>query len=241
MNWNQPPPRWDTLAGRVLDTFFASIHKALPDYPHPLTVFGSAPIQLCLDEDFASGDVDVMALEGGEVLRRIAAESGVGRAGTIRASHGIQICPPLLFRPTPHYLQRAHIEIRHGLKIIIPHLRDILIAKLHRSRHEGQQGLVPKDLRAFSRVRQLSGGHPTLAELLEDLTACESCFRPPQDGSVNAFRLNAEDVLLEIYQHPLDLKRDILEPATRLSQHPDAANVGRVADMLQELKTIRSE
>lgn len=236
MSWTMPPPRWDTLAGRVLDTFFEAVHRALPDFQQPLTIFGSAPIQLCLDESFASADVDIMVLEGVEALRRIAAESGVGGAGTIRANYGVQICPPQLFRPTPHYLQRAHIETRHGLRIIIPHLRDILIAKLHRSRVDGQQSIVAKDRRAFQRVRELSAGHPTREELLADLVACEPCFRMPQDGSVNAFRLNAQDVLAELYQHTLDLQRDIIDPAARQSQHPDSAFIGQVGDLLRDLK-----
>jgi hypothetical protein len=88
MNWTPPPPRWDTLAGQMLDAFFAAVHQALPDCAQPLTIFGSAPIQLCLDEDFASADVDIMVLEGGETLRRIAAEAGLGRAGTVRAAFG---------------------------------------------------------------------------------------------------------------------------------------------------------
>lgn len=187
MNWKTPPPRWDTLAGQVLDAFFAAVHETLPDFQQPLTIFGA---------------------------------SGTGRAGSIRASYGVQIYPPQLFRPTPHYLQRAHVETRHGLKIVVPHLQDILIAKLHRARVEAQQGLVPKDRRAFQRVRELSGGHPSLDELLADMVICEPCFRPPQDGGVNAFRLNAEDVLLELYAHSLDLKRDIIEPALIASQPP---------------------
>lgn len=140
--------------------FFAAVHAHLPEYDQPLTIFGSAPIQLCMDESFASADVDLMVLEGGEALRRIATESGTACTGMGR--YGVQICPPQLFRPPPHYIQRAHLETRHGLKIIVPHLRDILIAKLHRSRVDGQEGLVPKDRRAFQRVRELSGGHPTL-------------------------------------------------------------------------------
>lgn len=235
MNWMPPPPRWDTLAGRVLDSFFAAVHQAMPDYDQPLTIFGSAPIQLCLDEDFASADVDIMVLEGGEKLRRIAAEAGLGRAGNVRSAFGVQICPPLLFSPTPHYLQRAHTEVRHGFTIIVPHLRDILIAKLHRSRVEGQDALIPKDRRAFQRVRELSNGHPTLPEFLQDLVNCESSFRPPHDGGLNSFRFNAENALLEIYGHHLDLKRDILDPASIATQLPDQPSPGFIAEQIKGL------
>lgn len=235
MNWTPPPPRWDTLAGKVLDSFFAAVHQAMPDYDQPLTIFGSAPIQLCLDEDFASADVDIMVLEGGEKLRQIAAEAGLGRAGTVRSAFGVQICPPLLFNPTPHYLQRAHTEVRHGLTIIVPHLRDILIAKLHRSRVEGQETLIPKDRRAFQRVRELSDGHPTLPEFLQDLVNCESSFRPPHDGGLNSFRFNAENALHEIYGHRLDLKRDILDPASTATKPPVQPSPGFIAEQLKGL------
>jgi hypothetical protein len=228
-------PNWDTLAGRVLDSFFAAVHEQLPDYDMPLTLFGSAPIQLCLDEDFTSADVDIMVLEEDATLRRIAHQAGVGRSGSLRSAYGVQICPPQLFKPTPHYLQRAHVETRHGLTIIVPHLRDILIGKLHRSRHEGQEGLVPKDLRAFQRVRELCGGHPTLPELLEDLISLESSFRPTLDGSINSFRFNVEDALSQVYQHRFNLQQDILKPAAKSSLPSMIPPTGLVAKMLSEL------
>lgn len=230
-----PLPNWDTLAGRVLDAFFAAIHDELPAYDLPLTIFGSAPIQLCLDETFASADVDIMVLDGGEKLREIATHAGVGRTGSLRPAYGVQICPPQLFKPTPHYLQRAHVETRHGLRIVVPHLHDILIGKLHRSRYEGQTGLVPKDLRAFQRVRELCGGHPTLDEILEDLVSFESSFRPPLDGSINSFRFNVEDALASIYRHMFDLQGDILIPAASASQPPVSPESGTVARMISEL------
>jgi len=228
-------PKWDTLAGRVLDAFFAAVHEQLPDSDLPLTIFGSAPIQLCLDEAFTSAHVDIMVLGGDVKLREIANQAGVGRFGSLRPAYGVQICPPHLFKPTPHYLQRAHVETRYGLKIIVPHLRDIVIGKLHRSRCEGQTDLVPKDLRAYQRVRELCGDHPTLGEFLEDLVSLESSFRPSLDGSINSFRFNVEDVLLSIYRHPFDLQRDILTPAAIGSQPLASLTVGTVAQMLSKL------
>jgi len=176
-----------------------------------------------------------MVLEGGEKLRRFAAEAGLGRAGAVRYAFGVQICPPLLFNPTPHYLQRAHTEVRHGLAIIVPHLLDILIAKLHRSRVEGQEALIPKDRRAFQRVRELSNEHPTLPEFLQDLVNCEASFRPPHDGGLNSFRFNAENALLEIYGHRLDLKRDILDPASIATQPPGRPHAGFLKDQIESL------
>ena len=236
MNWAIRTPKWDTLAGRVLDAFFSAVQNTLPDYKQALTLFGSAPIQLCYDDDFASAGIDIMVMEGSEQLRRIASEVGVSRTGSVRASYGVQICPPQLFSPTPHYLQRAHIEVRHGLTIVVPHVRDVLIGKLHRSRHEQQQGVAPKDRRAFQRIRELTGGRPTLEELLQDLSSCEASFRPRHDGGINSFRLNAEDILLELYGHQLDLQRDIIATSSLASQPPVSPSDGMVSDLLSKLK-----
>lgn len=212
MNWPIPAPCWDTMAGRLLDAFFARINDHMPGFEGPLTVFGSAPIQLCLDGDFVSADADVMVLSHATELRQIAAsvvQSTVGPG----VMHGVQVCPADWFRTTPHYLARAHIETRHGLRIIVPHLRDILIGKLHRGRVEGQEGVVPKDLRAFARVRQLCGGRPGEQDLLEDLRACEAYFRPPSAGETNFFKLNVLDLWRQLFGRSLNVDAEILRPA----------------------------
>ena len=43
MTWTIPEPRWDTVAGTLLDAFFRAVRAELPDYEAPVTVFGSAP------------------------------------------------------------------------------------------------------------------------------------------------------------------------------------------------------
>ena len=104
------------------------------------------------------------------------------------------------------------------------------MAKLHRPRMGGQGFLIPEDRSALQRVRELSGGHPTLPEFLQDLVNCESSFRPPHDGGLNPFRLIARNALLEIYGHHLDLRRDILDPATIATQSP-----GLMAELIDGL------
>ena len=149
-----------------------------------------------------------MVLSHAAELRVIASE-----AITSRSAYRIQSCPPVLFRPTPHYLQRAWVETRHGLKIIVPHVRDILIGKLHRTRSIDQDGLVTKDRRAFLRVRELCGGHPTEGEMLDDLIACEPHFRTQSDAPLNSFVLNVEDLWQTIFGRRIDIAREITEPA----------------------------
>ena len=210
------------MAGRVLDAFFAAVHQHLPAYDQPLTLFGSAPVQLCLDEEFLSADAAVMVLSNAEDLRRIAGQLSRAAGVQARLMHGVQVCPPHWFRTTPHYLARAHVETRHGLRIIVPHVRDVLIGKLHRARSDGQSGLVAKDLRAFVRVRQLCGGHPDEAELLDDLRACEPFFRPPNVGEVNAFRLNVMDLWQQLFGRTLNIETEIITPV-RIAIQGDAS------------------
>ncbi len=224
MNWTTPPPKWDTPAGQVLDAFLAGLRHAAPEYREPLTLFGSAAIQLCLDESFTSADVDVMVVSDDGFLREIAKSLGLGRTGTLRPAYGIQICPPQLFRATPHYLHRAWIEERHGLKIVVPHLRDILIAKLHRSRAPDQAGLAPKDRRAFQRVRELCQGHPTEADLIEDLRLCEPSLCVQTKEGANAFRLNVLDLFEVLFGRRLDIENEILKPARAAAQPPGLAD-----------------
>lgn len=221
MNWSIPAPQWDTVAGRVLDAFFGGLREALPSYDLPLTVFGSAAIQLCVDDQFASADVDLMVMAEGEKLREVAANQGVGRSGTVRPDYGLQICPPQLFRTTPHYLARAWVEKRSGFTVIVPHVRDILIGKLHRHRSDDQHDLAAKDRRAFHRVRELCGGRPSEDDVIEDLRLCEPSFRVPQDGTVNSFRLNALDLFRQVFGRALNLETEILAPA-RLAEVPAA-------------------
>lgn len=237
MSWIVPAPHWDTLAGRILDDFFAALRQEMPDYHEPLTIFGSAAVQLCYDEHFASADVDLMVLSGGEELRDLAARVGVGRSGTSKPVYGLQICPPQMFRPTPHYLQRAHVEQRHGIRVVVPHVRDILVAKLHRFREVGQTGIAAKDRKAFQRVRELSGGHPAEEEMIEDLRLCEPSLRIPDDGSVNAFRLNVLDLFRELYGRKIDLESEILAPAREAARFPpDGPDPG---SLLSDLKPTR--
>jgi len=84
-------------------------------------------------------------------------------------------------------------------------------------------------------VRELSDGHPTLPEFLQDLVNRESSFRPPHDGGLNSFRFNAENALLEIYGHRLDPKRDILDPAAIATQPPGQPHAGFLRDQIESL------
>lgn len=236
MNWSVPPPNWSGAAGRFLDVFFAGLHAQMPDFAEPLTLFGSVPIQLCLDDSFTSADADIMVSGDLTRLRELARKLEMIAGGSARPAFGLQLCPRHFFRTTAHYLQRAHVETRHGLKIIVPHVRDVLIGKLHRSRTPEQDGLVAKDIRAFHRVRQLCDGHPNEDDLIDDLLECASYFRPPEHGDVNHFRLNVEDLWTGLFAKRLDVEERILKPLRAMEAEAGRPNDGSVRQMLDDLR-----
>lgn len=240
MNWPVPPPNWSCAAGQVLDAFFAGLHAELPDFAEPLTLFGSVPIQLCLDDAFTSADADIMVSGDPTLLRTVARKLELTAGGTLRPAFALQLCPRHFFRTTAHYLQRAQVEIRHGVKVIVPHVRDVLIGKLHRSRTPEQEGLVTKDLRAFHRVRQLCGGHPTEENVIEDLLDCAPYFRLPENGETNHFRLNVEDLWTGLFRSRLDVEERILKPLRAMESDAQRSGNASVSQMLDDLRPARA-
>ncbi|WP_395742618.1 hypothetical protein [Prosthecobacter sp.] len=239
MNWPLPLPNWSCAAGQVLDTFFAGLHAELPGFADPLTLFGSVPIQLCLDDAFTSADADIMVSGDPTHLRAIARKLEAAAGGRLRPAFTLQLCPRHFFRTTAHYLQRAHVETRHGVKVIVPHVRDVLIGKLHRSRTPEQEGLSTKDLRAFHRVRQLCGGHPNEEDVIEDLLDCAPYFRLPEHGEMNHFRLNVEDLWTGLFGHSLDLDARVLKPLRLMEAETQRLSDRPVSQMLGDLRPSR--
>ena len=89
--------------------------------------------------------------------------------------------------------------------LTIPHPLDILIGKLDR--------LDAKDLKAFERIRHLTG-HPTSGELQHELQNAVDLFRPAfDDDSPNQYPENTRRLWREIFREDIDIQRDIIEPA----------------------------
>jgi hypothetical protein len=75
-NWWTGEINWATPAGRLLEKFLAT----LPRERHfRLTLFGSAPLQLTVDRQLMSGDVDLFADNDDEDLPNRHAEIDVRR------------------------------------------------------------------------------------------------------------------------------------------------------------------
>ena len=197
-NWWVGEIDWATPAGQLLTKFLATLPKNRPIH---LFLYGSAPLQLTLDRQLMSGDVDLFS-DGDEDLVALVEMAQLGKAhGGLYLEPGFE----LSFRTSPRWRQRA-VTVEFGnVMITIPHPLDILIGKLDR--------LDTKDLAAFRRVYELTG-HPTAAELQRELQLAVDLFRPAFDDDVpNRYPDNTCKLWRELYDGEIDVKRDIIGPA----------------------------
>lgn len=170
------------------------------DRPFTITVFGSAPLQITVERNLLSNDVDVFS--DSEEL-----EEHVRRAGLLQGQSDffIQVCSGLNFRTSPRWGTRTReVKIR-DCTFVFPHPIDILIAKLNR--------LEEKDLEAF-RVVLRKTGHPTEEELIRELQFAVDLFRPGFDEE-NAADLtnNTHRLWPLLYGRAIDVRKEIISPA----------------------------
>ncbi len=111
---------WDAPAGRLLRRFADRV----PLGRHwDITIFGSAPLQLTVDRQLLSGDVDVF-LDDGSDLAAVISESGMGReSGGLHLEPGYE----LNFRSSPRWRQRARVIPMGRVTFTVPHPMDILL------------------------------------------------------------------------------------------------------------------
>ena len=113
-----------TPAGKALKDLAAALP---PDRPFRITLFGSAPIQIMVDPDLLSADVDLFCDE--EDLNEAVRRAGLDRA---QSDFYIQVCSGLNFRTSPLWATRTQSATIGNVTFIFPHPIDILIAKLNR-------------------------------------------------------------------------------------------------------------
>ena len=196
-NWWAGEINWETPAGRLLQKFLATLPK---ERTFHLTLYGSAPLQLTVDRQLMSGDVDLFSDDDDLEALIVAAKLDKTQGG-FYLEPGFE----LSFRTSPRWRQRAAATQCGKITLTIPHPLDILIAKLNR--------LDAKDLKAFERVIQLTG-HPTAAELQQELQAAVDLFRPAfEEDSPNRFPENTRKLWHDVFQAEIDVRNDIIEPA----------------------------
>ena len=171
-----------------------------PDHEFTITVFGSAPIQICVDSTLTSADVDVFS--DFEHLREVADKAGLGQD---KAAFYVQVSSELNFRTSPRWKGRAQSTRIGNVTFVFPHPIDILIAKLNR--------LDDKDVRAFEVVRAKTS-HPTEAELIKELQLAVDLFRPSFDEEQgHDVANNCRRLWPLIFGREIDPRAEIIAPA----------------------------
>lgn len=198
---------WNANAGRRLD----ALARALP--PHPrldITVFGSAPLQLLIEQTFLSEDIDLYSPEDHwEFLEKFVAEKGWAKGQT---DFYIQVCDPNAFKSTADWRHRAIEVERHGHLFRFVHPWDVLVSKLQR--------LEEKDVEAFKLVIAKTG-HPTEAELIKHLQKAVDLYRPKFDEETARGDMfaNTRELWQILWQKEIDVRAAIIRPALERSQH----------------------
>lgn len=197
-NWWTGEIDWTTPAGQLLQKFLASLPK---DRSFHLTLYGSAPLQLTVDRQLLSGDVDLFSDDDEDLAALVTAAKLDKTHGGFYLEPGFE----LSFRTSPRWRQRAKTVQYGNVTLTIPHPIDILIGKLDR--------LDAKDLKAFERIQQLAG-HPTAGELQRELQNAVDLFRPAFDeDSPNRYPENTRRLWREIFHAEIDIRKDIIAPA----------------------------
>ena len=186
-----------TRAAELLRKLAATLPQ---DREFTITVFGSAPIQICVDSTLTSADVDVFS--DFEPLREIADQAGLGQD---KAAFYVQVSSELNFRTSPRWRDRTQSTRIGKVTYVFPHPIDILIAKLNR--------LDDKDMRAFRSVIAKTG-HPTEAELIKELQLAVDLFRPSFDEEQgHDMANNCRRLWPLIFGREIDPRVEIIAPA----------------------------
>ena len=187
----------ETPAGNTLKKLAAALPK---ERPWHITLFGSAPLQINIEPSLLSGDVDLFSDD-----EQVA--EWVQRAGLGSEQHrpNIQVCSGLNFRTSPLWGTRTQSVAIENCTFVFPHPIDILIAKLNR--------LDEKDLLAFRKVIAKTG-HPTEAEMIEELQLAVDLFRPSFDEEQgHDMANNCRRLWPLIFGREIDPRAEIIAPA----------------------------
>lgn len=178
-NWWQGEINWETPAGQLLRKLLSLLPE---DRLFDIVVYGSAPLQLTVDQTLLSGDVDIFS-DNEQDLHSIIRTHKLDKDQDDTGFY-IECGYELSFRTSPRWRQRAKIIQLGHVTLIFPHPLDILIGKLDR--------LAPKDIKAFEIVIATTG-HPTAEEMKHELQNAVDLFRPSFDEEIpNRYTENTE-------------------------------------------------
>jgi uncharacterized nucleotidyltransferase DUF6036 len=215
-----PSLNWNSAAGRTLLLLVAKLPKG---HDFKITVFGSAPLQLCLDANFLSADIDIFAEEDFTDLIR---QNNLGEG---QCPVYIQQCAPSTFATAADWPLRAHNERVENVEFCFPHPIDILVGKLGR--------LEEKDIRAFELVRNKMG-LPTEEQLTFVLMNAVDLFRPRFDEEKAAGDMlhNTRTIWTLLYGKEIDVRAQIIAPALKRRKYEYGSAGSSLKDELRSIK-----
>jgi hypothetical protein len=198
----RPALNWNSAAGQILILLVSALPK---DREFKITVFGSAPLQLSLDANFLSADIDIFAEDD---LTQLIEQNGLGEG---QRPLYIQQCAANTFAAGPDWPLRAFTEKIEHVEFCFPHPIDILIGKLGR--------LEEKDIRAFQLVHSKMG-MPTEEQLKEVLMNAVDLYRPRFDEEKTAGDIfyNTRTIWKILYGKEIDVRAEIITPAVARRQ-----------------------
>ena len=198
---------WQSPAGKRLEEFA----RALPPKPRlEVTVFGSASIQLFIDQTFLSADIDLFGSEESyDFLLSFVDTQGWTKE---KSNFYIQVCDPYAFKSTMDWPARAVEVERHGHLLRFVHPWDVLVSKLQR--------LEEKDLEAFKLVIAKTG-HPTEDEFIRHLQKAVDLYRPKFDEETarGDMLMNTRILWQTLWKKEIDVRAAIIRPALERSRH----------------------
>ncbi|HRI15982.1 MAG TPA: hypothetical protein PLX89_23540 [Verrucomicrobiota bacterium] len=214
---------WSGNAGRLLE----QLARRLPAEPKlDITVFGSAPLQLFIERNFISDDIDLFTSEPScAYLEDFVVAQNWGKNQT---DFYVQVCDPLAFRSTHDWKERVVSVNRHGHRFHFVHPWDILVSKLQR--------LEEKDLNAF-RLVIAKTGHPTEAEFLGHLQKAVDLYRPKfdEESAHGDMLLNTRNLWRELWGREIDPRAEILRPAIERANRTHSDFDPTLKDRLREV------
>jgi hypothetical protein len=198
-SWWRAEINWETEAGALLKSFLGILPK---DRHFEVILYGSAPLQMTVDPNLLSGDVDLFCADDFDLAPLVRAHGFGKECGGLHIEPGFE----LSFRASPRWRTRATaINFSPQVTLVLPHPLDVLIGKLSR--------LEPKDIQAFQSVIGATG-HPTPDEMKLELQNAVDLFRPNfEEESPNLYAQNTEQLWREVFHSEIDVRREIIAPA----------------------------
>jgi len=149
---------------------------------------------------FLSNDVDIFADED---LQTIVSHHSLDDNQV--QDPRIHLCSGSSFQTGPNWQDRALVVNRKGHRVRLPHPHDILVSKLPR--------LEQRDLLAYTVVIE-NTGHPSEAELIEELQNAVDLYRPSFDEEKgSAIWQNTMDLWKVLFKREIDVRGTIVSPA----------------------------